>query len=659
MATTEFPLGVYAGNPNGSDPTAEASFEAQYQSFVNTMGTTPEFMDAFVDYTQDPSQWDSNAAWTAWSWAQSPDASELTPVIGVPMGDNNSWSDPDQFFKAIIAGDYDSVYKGIVDAWASEGFSTLYLRLGYEMNVAGYTPWYMGSDPSTIADWVAAFQHLSTLLKSEGAADGVNVKIVWNPVATDQSNSGQQVLSAYPGNQYVDVIGTDIYSSVASRDLYDWADNNGTFDSSLPQWFANPLNRVHYWDYPGADQSDPTDQSGVGWSLNDAIQLADENGKQIAVPETGAGGNAAYGPTDDPAFPAWLASALAQSSAQVAFVNIWDAAVGNGDWDFSSAGADKPQEAATWAEYFGAASAGTTAPAPLVMQYGTERVVVEANAPNSILTFTDSAENKIAMPAIASGWQFWYTNQTGLEGNIYQWIDNSETVNVSTGTWGVVNTVTLADTTGRSFQLTNFVETDANLSGAPTAAGEASSLTVNAAQRGTITLGSGNYDMVFNALSNDANPSDNTVLLTEGSGNDEFTLNGYASITQASVHAGSGTDTMSFTDTGSVQVWAGAGNDTITATSYGNIITAATGSLDVAGGAGGDTYIFGPGDGAMTINDFQAQQGDILQISSALQPDLNESATSAGLVLNFGSNAGEITLTGLSSLPPSAIHWVS
>lgn len=656
-SSTEFPLGVYAGNPNGNDPSAEASFEAQYQSFVNTMGAAPQFMDTFVDSTQDPSQWDSNAAWTAWSWASSPDAYDLTPVIGVPMGDNNSWSDPDQFFQAIISGQYDSIYKGIVDAWASEGFSTLYLRLGYEMNVDGYNSWYMGDSPSTIADWVAAFQHLSTLLKAEGTADGVNVQIVWNPVASSLSESSQQVLSSYPGNQYVDVIGTDMYSPVEPSDLYDWADNNGTTDSSLSQWFANPLNRVHYWNYPSATPSDPTDQSGAGWSLDDAIQLAQETGKPLGIAETGAGGNATYGPTDDPAFPAWLASSLAQSGVPIAFVNIWDDQVGDGNWDFSSTTADKPQEAAAWAQYFGAASAYTTSPTPLVMQNGTEDEVIEANAPNSVVTFTDTAGDTFVMPAIASGSQDWYTDQTNLEDNVHQWVDSSGAVNVWTDSWGLVNTVSLADTSGRSFVFSNFVETDANLSGAPIAAGEASTFTVNTAQRGNISLGSGNYKVTFNAFSNDDTPSDNVVTLTEGSGNDTFTLNGYEWATRADVYAGSGDDVMNFVNTGPVQAWAGTGNDTVTAPDGWNTITASTGILTVTGGGGNDTYVFAPGDGAMTVNDFLPQQGDILQISSALQPDLHEANTSAGLVLSFGSSAGTITLPDLHSLPSSSIHW--
>lgn len=90
----------------------------------------------------------------------------------------------------------------------------------------------------------------------------------------------------------------------------------------------------------------------------------------------------------------------------------------------------------------------------------------------------------------------------------------------------------------------------------------------------------------------------------------------------------------------------------------GNTTTAGTGSLDVTGG-GFDTYIFAPDDGSMTNDDFQAPPGDILQISSALQPDLQESNTSTGIVLSFGSNAGKITLVGVDSLPSLTLHWTS
>src|SRR5579872_3339812 len=97
-ARAAFPLGYYGANPNGNDPSAEQDFENQYNAFVQAMGgSRPLFMNAFVDFSVDPSEWGDNAGWTAWSWAQTGNGyvgpnSGTTPVIGVPMATNaNGW----------------------------------------------------------------------------------------------------------------------------------------------------------------------------------------------------------------------------------------------------------------------------------------------------------------------------------------------------------------------------------------------------------------------------------------------------------------------------------------------------------------------------------------------------------------------------------------
>ncbi len=121
---TKFPLGFYSSNPNGSDAGANATFETNYDSFAGVMGARPQFMDSFVDFSQDPSQWAANAGWSAWSWAQTGNAyvgpgSGTTPVVGVPMASNaDGWGNADTFYQQIAAGQYDADYAGIVDAWA-------------------------------------------------------------------------------------------------------------------------------------------------------------------------------------------------------------------------------------------------------------------------------------------------------------------------------------------------------------------------------------------------------------------------------------------------------------------------------------------------------------------------------------------------------------
>src|SRR5271166_4149517 len=91
-ADTPFPLGVYLSNPNASDPVEEAQFEASYANFTALMGTTPAYIDSFIDSSQPVADWVSNTSWQAWSNAQSPDARGLTPVIALPMYSNAAGS---------------------------------------------------------------------------------------------------------------------------------------------------------------------------------------------------------------------------------------------------------------------------------------------------------------------------------------------------------------------------------------------------------------------------------------------------------------------------------------------------------------------------------------------------------------------------------------
>jgi len=372
MSDTLFPLGVYVGNPNGNDPAAEAAFESQYNAFVTDMGgARPQFMDTFVDYTLDPSQWGANAAWSAWSWALTGNdyvgpGSGIVPVVGVPMASNaGGWGNVDTFYQQIIAGDYDADYKAIVDAWADEGYTTVQFRLGYEFD-GNFMPWSPGnsSSPTADADFVAAFQHIANLIHQEGAADGITAQVVWNPADINWSSVDPTQL--YPGNQYVDIISTDAYSPAYPLDLTTWSSATATTPgpqaASDTAWAASTTNLEHYWQYSNGDQWNPTPALGSsGWSLEDAIEFAEENDKPLSISETGAGSNGSgLGPNDDPAFVEWLASALNTAEAEgvtIQNVDIWDTDVSDGSWGFSNG--ERPLEEVAWGEYFGASGATT------------------------------------------------------------------------------------------------------------------------------------------------------------------------------------------------------------------------------------------------------------------------------------------------------------
>ena len=369
-ATTAFPLGVYVANPDGNDASKEQYFETSYNAFVKDMGGAhPLFFNAFTDFSQDPSQWAANASWTAWSAnlsgaAYVGSASGATPVVGVPMASTVGGKvDPDGYYQNIIPGKYDEAYRGVVDAWAGQGYKTVEFRNCWEFN-GPFMPCdpVNSSSPTAVADFITAFRHIADIEHSQGKNDGLVVKVEWNP---DSINwTGFDVSSAYPGDTYVDIISVDAYSSVYPRDLTNWSDGGKEQVADLATWVANPANRAHFWQYSNASQWEVTPGLGYpGWSFQDTIDLAKAHNKPIAVDESGAGpaGDGTHGPADDPDFVKWLHDALAAAESNgvaVDHVDIWDATMGDGDWNFSNG--SKPLEEAAYTKYFGAGSTSGT-----------------------------------------------------------------------------------------------------------------------------------------------------------------------------------------------------------------------------------------------------------------------------------------------------------
>ncbi len=367
---TAFGLGAYLdGQPNGNDAAANTYFEQQYDAFTKLMGVRPQYYDFYTDNGQGGAAGlAGSAGWAAWSAAQTGDnyvgpGSGTIPVVGVPMSDGSGqWGTVDNYYQQIISGALDADYKGIVDAWATNGYKTVQFRPGYEFDgtFMGWSP-YSDNTAQTNADFVKAFQHVADLVHSEGKADGITAQVVWNPAAMNWTQG--DVTQLYPGDQYVDIISLDEYSNIWTGDFTNWSKGaNAQIDPAT--WAADPVDRAHFWQYMNGTQSNPTPGLGsAGFSFQNFIDFAKQHNKPISLSETGAGNpnDGSLGPNDDPAFPQWLASALQTAEAQglkVTNVNIWSN--NTGQYDFVNG--ERPAEAAAWAKYFGAGSGSTTPP---------------------------------------------------------------------------------------------------------------------------------------------------------------------------------------------------------------------------------------------------------------------------------------------------------
>jgi hypothetical protein len=338
-------LGAYFGGPGSPQ------YQASLAQFVGIIGQAPNYIGTYVDYTQPLSAWVGNAQYAVSGLIVSSDGGSVIPVVGLPMisliADGESEI---QNFNDIANGLDDSVWIGVVKAYEAAGYKTIALRPGFEMN-GGWYPWGISNTAEAQA-YVAAFQHIANVVHNIA---GITVDVVWN--VSEVTNEAVSAASLYPGNQYVDTIGLDLYSALWPTSFYDWSTH--TTDASFAQWEANPVNLYHFWLYPDANQWTPTG-NGAGWGLADTIKLALADNKPLALPETGESGNGStHGPLSSPLFPQFVASALlAAGGPPVAFVDLWDSGSGTGTFTNGS----WPVTANAWAQFVAEMSSGDPGP---------------------------------------------------------------------------------------------------------------------------------------------------------------------------------------------------------------------------------------------------------------------------------------------------------
>lgn len=338
-----FPYGLYVGNPNGNEPGEMAKFQKDWDASVHQLGRPPRFFGTFVDFGLDWQQWPNNAGWSAWSWNQSGRAKGLKPVIGIKLSTNAYWNRQSDAFREIIAGQHDQVYRDVVAKWRDAGFHELRFRVSYEFD-GGFMPDNFGHDAATLALWRQAFAHVADVMH---AVPGVKVLIVWNPA--DINWAAHAMPEAYPGDRYVDVIASDLYSPLYPHSYHDWS--GGPDAANATEWSRSAVNRMHFWDFPGAT---PWSALGGGWGLVQALDFAKAHRKPFALGETGVGGdNVKTGPADDPQFPMYLRTRLARfvaTGGAIDHVIIWDYNAGDGAWRFTGV-PGKRATAAAWTSF--------------------------------------------------------------------------------------------------------------------------------------------------------------------------------------------------------------------------------------------------------------------------------------------------------------------
>ena len=145
-------------------------------------------------------------------------------------------------------GQFNSYFTTVAQNLVSDGYSNAVVRLGWEFN-GGWFPWAAnGSATSFIQYW-------QNIVNSMRSVSGQHFLFEWNPTLGDQGVGN--LANYYPGNNYVDIIGEDVYDT-------SWSN------------------------YPGC-QGEWQTMLNETYGLNWFSSFAAQQGKQMAFPEWGLG----------------------------------------------------------------------------------------------------------------------------------------------------------------------------------------------------------------------------------------------------------------------------------------------------------------------------------------------------------------------------------
>lgn len=198
------------------------------------------------------------------------------------------------------AGAFNSNYTNLMAKYQECGLQNGIIRLGHEFNGTWY-PWRADNGKET--DFVAAWRNAVTAIRNSpnNGGSGVSWRFDWCPTWADiNPPSNCDVEACYPGDEYVDVIGLDVYNQ-----FYPSIPNDP--QASIPNDPQERFNRI----LDGVN--------GLIWHRN----FAAIHNKPISFPEWGTGTKAdGAGAGDDPVFVRNMAAWI--KSNNVLYHSYWD-----------------------------------------------------------------------------------------------------------------------------------------------------------------------------------------------------------------------------------------------------------------------------------------------------------------------------------------------
>ncbi len=259
----EASLGIYGG--------AGCDGVRAMERFTQWFGKRP---DRVLDFMS----WESlseNSSWSMRCWSN---AGVKRITYSLPMLPDDGSATLAQG----AAGEFDALFRSFAETLVNTGFPRAVIRIGWEFNGEWY-PWAASKDP---ASWIAYWRRIVTVMR---AVPGARFRFDWCP---GNGWTNFRAEDAYPGDEYVDIIGLDEYNA---------------------SWNPNPLTPEQRWN------EQLNQRHGLRWHA----QFAASRGKPMSFPEWATGERRdGKGAGDDPYFIERMAEWIANHD--VVYHNYWD-----------------------------------------------------------------------------------------------------------------------------------------------------------------------------------------------------------------------------------------------------------------------------------------------------------------------------------------------
>lgn len=213
-------------------------------------------------------------------------------------------------FQAGAKGDYNAHFVNLAQNLVDRGLGDSVLRLGWEFNGGWYT-WRASDDPKGFIEY---WRQIVTAIRSVKGAE--KLQICWNPALGWQQFPAE---GAYPGDEYVDIVGLDVYDESWAKDTYPIPDGATADDIEA--------RRQRAW-------SDFTYGGQMG--LKQWSDFAKAHGKLFAIPEWSISKREdGHGGLDSVGFVERMHSFISDPANNVYFTCLFDVQAGDGHHQMS------------------------------------------------------------------------------------------------------------------------------------------------------------------------------------------------------------------------------------------------------------------------------------------------------------------------------------